>query len=235
MITHDVWVKFARGSRTGVDVDLIRNAPPFSRDFYNQLVRDTFDRDPGAPYPIARWTSAPSFYVQTVDQNGRAIEPEVLSVTFDALRRAVTAWTAGRFAAVTVESGTGTRAEAAGWINVVFRRDPGSDRCGESRVGRDPGLITLWDDRCSCGSVKVPGSVTVHEVGHAMGFWHVSDTNSVMYPTDSGQCRTGVLSAAENYHAAIAYSRPPGNRDPDVDPDFTATALSVKRPIVVVN
>jgi hypothetical protein len=235
MITHEVWVTFAQGTRNGVDIDLIRDAPPFSRDFYNQLVRDTCDNDPGAPFPIFRWTSAPSFYVQTVDQNGKAIEPEVLSVTVDALQRAVPAWTAGHYAAVTIESGSAPRAEAPGWINVVFRRDPSSKRCGESRVGANPGLITLWDDRCSCGSVKVPGSVTIHEVGHALGFWHVSDKNSVMYPTDSGQCRTGILSADENYHAAIAYSRPPGNSDPDIDPNYTSTALKVKRPIVVVN
>jgi hypothetical protein len=235
MITHEVWVNFARGTRSGVNIDLIKNAAPFSQDFYNQFVRDTFDNDPGAPFPIERWTSAPSFYVQTVDQNGKAIEPEVLAVTYDALRRAVPEWTAGQYAAAAIESGTDARPQTTGWINVLFRRDSKSTRCGESLVGRNPGVMTLWDDRCSCGSVKIPGSVTVHEVGHAMGFWHVSDTNSVMFPTDSGQCRSGVLSAAERYHAAIAYSRPPGNTDPDVDPNFAVSALRLKSPIVIVN
>jgi hypothetical protein len=40
----------------------------------------------------------------------------------------------------------------------------------------------------------------------------------VMYPFAPGNCPPGSLSAAEKFHAAIAYSRPRGNRDPDVDP-----------------
>jgi hypothetical protein len=58
----------------------------------------------------------------------------------------------------------------------------------------------------------------MHEVGHAMGFFHVPHRNSVMYPFLPGNCPSGTLSAAEKYHAAIAYSRPRGNLDPDRDP-----------------
>src|SRR4029450_13679666 len=39
MVTHDVWITWARGPRTGVNLDLIRDAAPFSMDFYRQLVR----------------------------------------------------------------------------------------------------------------------------------------------------------------------------------------------------
>jgi hypothetical protein len=39
-----------------------------------------------------------------------------------------------------------------------------------------------------------------------------------MYPFLPGNCPSGTLSAAEKYHAAIAYSRPRGNLDPDTDP-----------------
>ena len=100
-------------------------------DFYRQFARDTFDNDPGAPFSLQRWTSAPSFYVRTVDQNGKAIEPEVLAVTFDALRRAVPAFTGGNYAAAAIETGTAVRAQATGWINVDIRRDPSEKRvCG---------------------------------------------------------------------------------------------------------
>src|SRR5438874_185041 len=81
---------------TGVNLDVIRTAAPFSLDFYRQFVRDTFDNDPGTPWPVLRWTTAPSFYVKTTDQNGRAIEPEVLVRVLDGIRAAVPAYTAGR-------------------------------------------------------------------------------------------------------------------------------------------
>ena len=99
-------------------------------DFYRQFARDTFDNDPGAPFGLQRWTSAPSFYVRTLDQNGRAIEPEVLAVTLDAIKRAVPAFTGGLYSAAAVESGTAVRAQTAGWINVDIRRDP----VGEERL-----------------------------------------------------------------------------------------------------
>ena len=142
----------------------------------------------------------------------------MLTVTLDALRRAVPLWTGNTYTVATIETGTATREAPTGWINVLFRRDKNSDRCGQAFVGRNPGEITLWDDLCSCGSVKVPGQVTMHEVGHAMGFFHVSDRNSLMFPFIAGDCPAGALSAAESYHASIAYSRPRGNTDPDRDP-----------------
>lgn len=220
MVTRDTWITWARGPRTGVNIDLIRDSAPFSMDFYRQFVRGMYDHanDADAPYPNFRWTSAPNFYVRTIDSVGRTVEPEVLAVTLDALRRAVPAYTAGTYQAGAIETGTDVRPEATGWINVDFRRNSGGNTCGTSYIGRNPGVITLYIDICSCGSIKVPGAVTMHEVGHAMGFFHVSDRTSLMYPFASGACPAGVLSVAEAHHAAVAYARARGNRDPDRDP-----------------
>jgi hypothetical protein len=217
-VSHDVWITWATGPRTGVNLDLIRDAAPFSMDFYRQFVRGTFDQ-PGAPWPVFRWTKAPSFYVKTTDQNGRAIEPEVLTRVFDGIRAAVPAYTAGRYQAAAIESGTDARPQAPDWINVEIRRDPNEKRiCGFAQIGANPGSVTLNDDVCSCGSNKIPGAVTMHEVGHALGFFHVNDRGSLMFPFIAGDCPNGALSAAESYHAAIAYSRPRGNTEPDRDP-----------------
>jgi hypothetical protein len=222
-VSHDVWITWQPGSRVNVRLDMIREAPPFSMQFYRELVRDMYEKSEGSPWRVLRWTSAPSFYVRTVDQNGRPVEPEVLQVTLDALRRAVPAYTGGTYAAASIETGVDERPAATGWINVNFRRE------------FNPGTITLYEDICSCGSIKVPGSVTMHEVGHAMGFFHVSDKKSLMYPFDDGGCRAGELSSAEAFHAAVAYSRPRGNTDPDHDPSsFSAlAALDTGGPLVL--
>jgi hypothetical protein len=233
IVSRDLWVGWQSGARTGVTLDVIRNRAPFSMEFYRQFVRGTYDAA-GAPYAVLRWMEAPRFYVKTVDQNGRPIEPEVLAVVREALPRAVAEYSAGRLSASVIETGTETRAAAVGWINVDIRRDPNERQtCGFANIGANPGSITLNNDVCSCGSNKIPGALVLHEVGHAMGYFHVPDRNSVMYPFLPGNCPSGTLSAAEKYHAGIAYSRPRGNMDPDNDPSsrqfITAPAIWTDR------
>src|SRR5947207_4178175 len=55
LVSHDIWIGWQRGDRADVTLDAIRNAPPFSMDFYKQMVRGTYDQ-PGAPWPVLRWT-----------------------------------------------------------------------------------------------------------------------------------------------------------------------------------
>jgi Matrixin len=233
IVSRDLWVGWQSGARTGVTLDVIRNRPPFSMEFYRQFVRGTYDQ-PGAPYALFRLADSPRFYVKTVDQNGRAIEPEVLAVVLEAIPRAVAEFSAGRLSVTTLETGTESRATAPGWIIVSIRREPNERQtCGFANIGATAGSITLNNDVCSCGSNKIPGALVLHEVGHALGFFHVPDRNSVMYPFLPGNCPAGTLSAAEKYHAAIAYARPRGNLEPDNDPSsrqfITAPAIWTDR------
>jgi hypothetical protein len=218
ILGRELWVGWQNGARTGVSLDAIRVRAPFSLEFYRQFTRGTYDA-PGAPYALFRLMDSPKFYVKTIDQNGRPIEPEVLAVVREAIPRAVTEFSAGRLSVSTLEMGTETRATSTGWIIVDIRRDPNERQtCGYANIGATAGSITLNNDVCSCGSNKIPGALVLHEVGHALGFFHVPDRNSVMYPFLPGNCPAGTLSAAEKFHAAIAYSRPRGNLDPDNDP-----------------
>ena len=227
-ISRKMWITWQYGPRNGVTLDLIRNAAPFSSVFYGELVRGRHDQE-DAPWRLLRLTTAPKFYIKTVDEKGIALAPEIFPLIQDAIRRAVQDYTGGRFSAPVIETGTATRAEAPGWINVnIIREEEDDNVCGRAFVGADPGRITLVYDRpgCRCGSLKVAGPVVAHEVGHALGFFHVSDRKSLMYPITSGACPVSSASAVELYHAAIAYSRPRGNTEPDDDPSTGPTSLS---------
>jgi len=229
-ITRATYVRLRDGTRN-VNIDLIANKAPFSLNFYRDLARGVYDND--GPWRLLRLHVSPKVYVRTVDEYGRAIEPEVLRLILATIPRSVKDWSNGTLRVATLESGTETRPREPGWIIVNTIRDRKEELCGLAGVGYVDGFIDLYKERCACGSIKIPASVIAHEVGHALGFFHVDDSDDVMYPTDSGQCRSAELSSRERYHAAIVYSRNRDNLDQDIDPD-TMTPLATGGPGLVV-
>ena len=199
-------------------IDITPTAPPFDETFYNQLARDALDT-PSADYPLYRWISALKFYLQTKDETGRPLSDEVLEVVRRGIRQGVRYYTNGTFEA-SIEEGAESRAERVGWVNVVPRQViPGGDFCGQaSTVGGNPMTIQLRVDRCGCGSVKIPVDLVMHEVGHAVGMFHVGREGHVMNPSSDFHCRDVIPSALERHHAALIYARPRMNRSPDRDP-----------------
>jgi len=216
-VTRDAQVMWQRGDRTDVVVDVIRDSAPFSLAFYRQLVRNGYE-EPGNLQILRRWTEPPKFYVRTIDETtGRAVEPEVLTVVQDWLRRGLDLWTQGRWQVSVLETGTDARPDTVGWVMVRFIRT-GENICGRAVIGGNPGWIVLNNDRCNCGSVKVPPSTVVHELGHSLGFYHVPPGSGVMRAQNPGGCFPTEPSVAEIYHAAIAHQRSRGSRDIDTDP-----------------
>ena len=205
-------------------IDLMATAPPFSETFYNQLVRDAYDQ-PERVYPTFRWERHMRFYLKTIDETLRVAAPEVLATVRQGIRDGVRAFSAGQYEAI-IEEGTETRPERVGWINVLLLQEiPEGDYCGlATSVGGDPMTLKLRLDRCGCGSIKIPSDLVLHEVGHAMGLFHVEGNDDVMATAFYNNCRPTQPSAREQYHSALMYARPRGNRDPDRDPGGFALA-----------
>lgn len=202
----------------------------FDLAFYRQLVRNGAE-SPDKLEPIRRWTVAPKLYLKTVDEAGAAIDAQTLDRVQRAMLEGVQLWTGSPAAGL--ELGTETRVGIAGWVTVRFQAEQVSTHhCGLADVGASGGKIDLFykEAACICLGVSAVRARTVkHEIGHAMGFWHVSE-NAVMMPTiGTGVCDV-LPSSRELLHAAIAYQRPVGNIDPDQDASGTVSLRSIVVP-----
>jgi hypothetical protein len=204
-------------------VDLIPTAPPFSSIFYGQLARNMLEAS--TPDVIHTLPAAPSLYLQTQGLSGGNIE-RLLA----AAREIVPMMTGNRFTLTTIETGPDPRPERPGWVVVDVIHEAGTT-CGRAYVGALSGHIWLNAGAdCPINGDAVPPIVMRHEMGHALGFWHIDVPNSLMYfQTNKG---AGLPTDLEKYHAAIAYQRAAGNRDPDIDAS-TAAPLSVRPPLII--
>lgn len=220
-VTRQAWITNASSP-----VDLIPEAS-FDLNFYRQLARDDFDRIQDRLQPLWVLSQAPSFYMETEGEKGLA-RSTVARLELVA-RRVVPALTGGRFQVARWETGPVPRPPQPGWITIERNDDiggpdvpPGYVVCGRAYIGAPAGQISLHGDQ-----VCRIEAVFAHELGHALGFFHVNRRGAMMYPYEiAADSAADAPIDAERSAAAIAYARPRGSRDIDIDPTVSTPALA---------
>jgi hypothetical protein len=205
-------------SRSDVSPDVLVDSLPFSIEFYRFFVRNGFE---GALQPTNPWTVDPSFYVRTIVEGTEIrVSPIVIAAMEADFRQSVPALSGGRRRVAAFESGEEIRPPLTGWVNVNFFPSI-TGAFGQSSVGGDSGVMQLrWfgppdtNNDLHCASAEV--FVADHEITHTMGFYH---TPNPLEDSFSGDGCSGTLRSDKvKFHADVMYSRPRGNRDPDIDP-----------------
>lgn len=205
--------------RTGVVLDLIQDASPFSLPFYRSLVRNGYEST--QLQPTKPWTVSPNFYVKTTVEGSTAVlSDELLENLRTLFANSIPELTGGRLQMGAFESGATVRAPEPGWVLVTFYSQ--LSVFGQSTVGGNSGSMVMRHFLSSnantnpnnCYSPEI--YVADHEITHVMGYYHTPD---VLVDSFSGTgCPGSGRPAHTRYHAALMYSRPSGNTDPDVDP-----------------
>jgi len=236
-VTRRTYLLWNIGTRGDIVIDLIKDSPPFSMSYYRELVRNQFD-EPEKLQPIRRWTKAPNFYIHKHNpRTDEDIPPNEFELLVSSIRIAVPQMTGGRFEAGAIDHGSEARPEQAGYITVKFVYEPDAEYCGRARVASDPGEITLNHgvDGCSSPCGPFAPRTVAHEIGHALGFWHVAEGTVLNTVWFDRTCGVTAFSEGERHHARVAYARPPGNLDTDSDPAAAALFQPPAGPPVVIS
>ena len=198
----------------------------YDDQFWRELIYNASDYPGGrGEYIFVLEDPLPGFYFWLGDPDGRRVaSSDWIHWARRNVPRAVESLTGEPYYG-RIEGGLADRNEQ-GWITIVFDTPPhevdSSNACGRARAGANPGRIWLYLDsrgrpRLNCGQGNFQIYTIMHEIGHALGFFHVRDGRTIMAPGGGSYSGTGsyptVFTAAEQYHARLAYRVGRGWRD----------------------
>lgn len=210
----------------------------FDLEAFDQMFRTTHAR-------LQRWTSRPHLVVVASVMNyrgssdddyaatGEQMTDEEVSRMIEHMTEGLAALTGGTYAAfasVEVERpAAGARVRVArdqrivvGRYNgiVTFARTIGYGAWAEQEDGTIAGGA-MFLDRDFDKDDDRRRLLRIHELGHALGYQHVTGRASIMNPSIGPD-----PTATDRAGARIAFQRPPGNRAPDVDPAYSPRAFA---------
>lgn len=206
-VTRQAWITSATPS-----VDLIRESG-FDLAFYRQFARGELHGE--GLWPLRLLRQSPSIYLQRT-----GLSDATVATLRSTAAATIPAMTGGRFQLATWETGDAPRSNRDGWITVELIVDEAAT-CGRATIGDTSGHIWL-NIATKChrnGAIIGTPSVFAHEIGHALGFWHIPIglMQSPTAPVDPSP------TPKERHHGAIAYARSAGNRDIDQDVPGSST------------
>lgn len=194
-------------TREGVNIDLIPTDGSFPLTLFRQMARNASEQ-PNNLQGIKRWHVPPNIYIETTwRNNGAPVRADGLNYIISEIRRAIPQLTGGWLNAGQIDTGPGRRPLITGWINIHF--DPSGNW---SYVGQNPGEVQFGLD------VPCTSAMVIHELGHAMGYYHSSARPSVMGGGIPANCDPVNFTPDEFHVARVMYLRPTGNIEPDRDP-----------------
>jgi len=231
-LTRSVYLPWAQ-TDTWNDVTMIQQSGGFDYNFWLEFIRNSSD-DPGgyADEYLWRWNNGnPNFYIRTT---GMSSNDETAIRNY--LPSIVSSFTDGRLGVGSIQSGTEDRNQS-GWITIKMEELSGNTS-GMATIGGDPGWIKL-DPKDNLGAECVADHFSLgvfsHEVGHALGFNHVSDSSARMYKeTRSGECNATSVLSKERYHGGLAYQRKRFNQHPDKEPHPSWGFRGFEPPVIIV-
>lgn len=172
----------------------------FDATFNAQLVHDAYDH-PGALQPSILLQADPSVYLQAA-----GLSAATVAALEHAARVAIPALSGDLRHVAAFETGATLRPDAVGWIVVEIVNDD-AQPCGRTFIGAAAGHSWLnIIARCQFGGFEVDPPLFAHEIGHAVGFFHVAEVGHLMHPRATFTERRSIEpSDTERYHAALAY------------------------------